>query len=157
ARAHRPDIRADLLDDPDELVPHAAAGLRRLHRLVRPQVAAADRGAADPHERVGRFDEVGVRDVLDSNVAGPVHDRCAHPPLPPPTGTVAVSAYRSSHDIADAYATGLHDAAVHAERKRLREAVAPVAAEDAERVEIDGSGFRVPRRGDTAADVTRHR
>src|SRR5262249_31964189 len=77
--------------------------------------------------------------------------------LPPGTGTVAVSAYCSSPDIADAYATGLHAAAVHAERKGLREAVASVAAEDAERVEIDGSGFRVPRRGDTATDVTRHR
>ena len=75
-RAH---VGADCLDDADELVPHPPAGLARLHRLVRPEIAAADRGAGDADERVGRLDEVGVGDVLDPDVAGAVHDGCAHP------------------------------------------------------------------------------
>ena len=72
------DLGADVLDDADELVAHAAAGLARLHRLVGPEVAAADAGAGDAHEGVGRFDDPGVGDVLDADVAGAVHDGCSH-------------------------------------------------------------------------------
>ena len=43
AGLHRADVGADVLDDADELVPHAAAGLAGLHRLVGPEIAAADR------------------------------------------------------------------------------------------------------------------
>jgi hypothetical protein len=78
-RAH---ARADGFDEADELVPHAAPGLGVLHRLVGPEVAAADAGARDGDERVGRLDQVGVGDVLDPNVAGAVHDSCAHAGLP---------------------------------------------------------------------------
>ena len=70
----RPDVAADGLDDADELVPHAAPGLLRRHRLVRPEVAAADRGAGDAHERVAGLVQPGVGDVLDADVAGAVHD-----------------------------------------------------------------------------------
>ena len=77
------DVGADGLDDADELVPHPAAGVVVRHRLVRPQVAAADRGAGDPHERVGRLDQPRVRDVLDANVAGSVHHCRAHGQMPP--------------------------------------------------------------------------
>ena len=61
----RADVGADGLDDADELVAHAAAGLARAPSVVRPEVAAADRGAGDADERVGRLDQVGVGDVLD--------------------------------------------------------------------------------------------
>ena len=75
----RADVGADGLDDADELVPHAASGLAGLHLLVRPEVAAADRGAGDGDEGVGRLDEAGVGDGLDTDVAGAVHDSCSHP------------------------------------------------------------------------------
>jgi hypothetical protein len=94
------DVGAYVLDDADELVPHPSARFGRLHRLVRPQVAATDRRAADPHERVGRLDQMGIRDVLDPNVAGAVHDSCAHRLLPPRRekigrgSTVAIGASR---------------------------------------------------------------
>src|SRR5205814_6970964 len=48
-------VGADGLDDADELVAHAAAGLVVRHRLVRPEVAAADGGAGDGDEGVGRL------------------------------------------------------------------------------------------------------
>jgi hypothetical protein len=78
----RADVGADGLDDADELVSHAAAAVVVLHRLVRPEVAAADRGAGDDDEGVGRLDECGVGDALDPNVARAVHDGCAHVPVP---------------------------------------------------------------------------
>ena len=77
------DVGADGLDDADELVPHPAARVVVRHRLVRPEIAAADRGAGDAHERVGRLDQPRVRDVLDADVAGSVHDCCAHTQMPP--------------------------------------------------------------------------
>ena len=72
------DVGADGVDDADELVAHPAAGLVVLHRVVRPEVAAADAGAGDTDECVGRLDQVGVGDVLDPNIACAVHDSCAH-------------------------------------------------------------------------------
>ena len=65
---------ADRLDDADELVPHALPRLAGLHLLVRPQVAPAYAGARDPEECVGGFDQVGVRDSLDANVARTMHN-----------------------------------------------------------------------------------
>ena len=47
ARLDGADLGADVLDDADELVAHARARVARLHRLVRPEVAAADAGAGD--------------------------------------------------------------------------------------------------------------
>ena len=61
ALLHRPHVGADVLDDADELVAHAAAGRAGLHLLVRPQIAAADAGAGDANEGVGRLDECADR------------------------------------------------------------------------------------------------
>jgi len=72
------DLSTDGLDDTDELVAHAAAAVALLHCLVGPEVAAADGGAGDMNERVGWLDQVGVGDVLDPDVAGALHDSCAH-------------------------------------------------------------------------------
>jgi hypothetical protein len=72
------DVGADGLDDADELVSHTTAGLAVFHRLVRPEIAAADGGTGDDDEGVGRFDQAGVGDVLDTDVAGAEHDSCAH-------------------------------------------------------------------------------
>jgi hypothetical protein len=69
---------ADGFDYSDEFMPHATAGVVVLHLVVRPQVAAADRGFGDAHERVCRFDEVSVGNVFDPHVAGAVHDGCTH-------------------------------------------------------------------------------
>jgi hypothetical protein len=72
------DVGADGLDDADELVTHPLTDLAVPHLVVRPQVAAADAGAGDADERVARFDDPGVRHVLDANVACAVHDSCSH-------------------------------------------------------------------------------
>src|SRR5262249_32066425 len=41
----------------------------------------ADAGAGDGDERISRFNDAGVRDVLDTNVAGAKHDSCTHDDL----------------------------------------------------------------------------
>jgi len=71
-------VGADRLDDTDELVPHSPAGIVVRHRLVRPEIATADRGARDLNERIGRVDQPGVRNILDANIAGSVHEGGAH-------------------------------------------------------------------------------
>ena len=73
---------ADGFDDADELVPDPLAAPARLHRPVRPEIAAADAGAGDADEGIGRLDEAGVGNVLDPDVAGAVDDGCAHGGLP---------------------------------------------------------------------------
>ncbi len=83
------DLRSDVLDDADGLVAHRLPGFRVLHRRVRPQVAAADTGARNAHDRIGRFDDGRVRDVLDADIAGGVHDGCSHA-LQPSTGPRAL-------------------------------------------------------------------
>src|SRR5262249_11727300 len=70
-------VSTDLLDDANQLVPHPPPSLARLHRLVRPQLAAADRGSRDTHKRTMRLDQTRVRHVLDSNIARRVHHSCA--------------------------------------------------------------------------------
>jgi hypothetical protein len=59
-------------------VAHPAAGLGGLKLIVRPQIAAADAGAGDADDRVGRIHNRGIGNVLDPNIAGTVHDSCAH-------------------------------------------------------------------------------
>ena len=78
AGLHGSNLVADSLDGSNELVPHRTTGLGRLHRLVRPEVAAADRGARHGDKGVSRLDKVRVGDVLDANVAGAVHEGCTH-------------------------------------------------------------------------------
>ena len=72
------DVGADRLDDPDELVAHSPAGLIVRHGLVRPQVAATDGGAPDANKRVRGVNQPGIRDILDPDITGFVHDGCAH-------------------------------------------------------------------------------
>jgi hypothetical protein len=67
---------ADVLDDADCLVSHVAAGLGAFQRHVRPEIAAADGGAADANDGVGRLDQASVGNVLDTNVAGAEHNCC---------------------------------------------------------------------------------
>ena len=73
------DVGADGLDDADELVSHAAAGRRSCsidlygQRSLPQMPARVTRTSAS----VGSI-EAGVGDVLDANVAGAVHDGCAH-------------------------------------------------------------------------------
>ena len=74
----RLDVVAGLLDHADELVSHAAARRGRLHLLVRPKVAPADRGTRHGHDRVGRIDEPRVGHVLDAHISGCIHHGCAH-------------------------------------------------------------------------------
>ncbi len=62
-----PDFRADRFDDADELVPHPAPVVVRLHRLVRPEIAATDRGASDHDESVRGLDQPRIRDVLHAD------------------------------------------------------------------------------------------
>ena len=44
---HGANVGADGFDDADRLVSHAATGIAVFHGLVRPEIAAADAGAAD--------------------------------------------------------------------------------------------------------------
>jgi hypothetical protein len=78
ARLDGTDVRADVLDDADRLMAHRASGLGALQLGVRPQIAAADAGAGDPHDRVGRIDDGNVGHVLDANVAGGIHEGGSH-------------------------------------------------------------------------------
>ena len=48
------------------------------------RVGAADRGAADEDEGVGRLAEPGVGNMLDADVPGAVKDGCAHAPMEAP-------------------------------------------------------------------------
>src|SRR5262249_7914938 len=66
-------------DDPDRFVTHHATRAAGRHLRVRPEVAAADAGMGDAHDRIGRLDEGGVGDVLDADVAGAVHHGGSHP------------------------------------------------------------------------------
>jgi hypothetical protein len=71
-------IGADCLDDPDELVPHPPTGVGVRHRLVWPQIAAADCGSRDTNESVCGVDQESVRNLLDPDITGFIHDGCAH-------------------------------------------------------------------------------
>src|SRR5947207_3889130 len=75
---HGANVGPDGFDDADGLVSHAAAGIAVFHCLVRPEIAAAYAGAADGYDGIGRFDNAGVGDRLDSNVAGSVYYSCTH-------------------------------------------------------------------------------
>ena len=59
-------------------VAHPAAAVAVFHRLVGPEIAAADGVAGDGDERVGRLDQPGIGDVLDTDVPGAEHDSQLH-------------------------------------------------------------------------------
>ena len=84
------DRPANGLDDADRLVAHALAGFGALHGAVGPQVAAADARAGHADDRIGGLDNGCVRNVLDPDIAGRVHDGCAHE-LPPLSIRIAAS------------------------------------------------------------------
>src|SRR3954452_12299260 len=71
-------LRAGVLHDTDELVPHSSRAICWGHRAVRPQVAPADAGGGDADESVGGLLDDGIRDILDTDVAGAVHHSCSH-------------------------------------------------------------------------------
>ena len=71
------DLRADLLDDADVLVPHHLV-IDRLGAPVGPQVAAADAGRRQPDDRVGGLDDPRVLPVLHPHVTGSVHHNLSH-------------------------------------------------------------------------------
>jgi hypothetical protein len=77
-RLDRAYLGPDGVHDADRLVSHGPAAGDGLHQVVGPEIAAADAGAGDPEEGVGGLDDAGVGDGLDPDVAGLVHDGCAH-------------------------------------------------------------------------------
>jgi hypothetical protein len=58
-------------DDADRLVSHDTTAIGVFHRLVWPEIAAADAGAGDSDDRVGWLDKAGVGDVFDTNAPAP--------------------------------------------------------------------------------------
>ena len=74
------DVGADRLHYADGLVSHPPPGVVLPGGPVRPQIAAADRGAANDDEGVGLLDEAGVGNILDADVPRAVKDGCAHAP-----------------------------------------------------------------------------
>src|SRR5438270_11017613 len=79
---HRAHVVANVLNDANELVSHPTAGLGRLHRLVRPQIAAADGGASHTNQCVCRLNQTRIRNSLDTHIASAVHESCAHSSAP---------------------------------------------------------------------------
>jgi hypothetical protein len=75
------DGAADIFHDADRLMSHALTILVR-SAVIGPEIAAADAGADDADHRVGRILDGRIRDVLDANVVGLVHDGRAHVSLP---------------------------------------------------------------------------
>jgi hypothetical protein len=71
ADAQGANLRTDRLDDADRLVSHPPPGVVGPGAVVRPQIAAADRGPADADEGVGRLDEAGIGDVSTRTSAAP--------------------------------------------------------------------------------------
>jgi hypothetical protein len=57
---------------------HPPARIGRLHRLVLPEIAAADGRTTDPHEHVDLVDEVGVGHFFNADITRAEHDRRAH-------------------------------------------------------------------------------
>jgi len=73
------DGRAHLLDDPHRLVPEDVAHAHEgAEHLVEVQVGAADRGARDPDDGVGRGLDPRVRHFPDLHVALPLPGQCLH-------------------------------------------------------------------------------
>ena len=68
---------ADLLDNPDVLVPHHLV-VGRLDPPVRPQVRPADTGCGQPDDRVSGLDDLRVFAFLHSDIAGAIHDYATH-------------------------------------------------------------------------------
>jgi hypothetical protein len=72
---------ADRLHDTDGFVPHALARISALHQAIGPQIAAADACARYPHDCIRGLDDRCVRNILDPDIPGFIHHRCAHESL----------------------------------------------------------------------------
>jgi hypothetical protein len=73
ASLHGADTGTDRFDDADSFVTHATASLAVFHRLIWPEIAAADARIGDGHERIGRLDQASVGDGLDTDIACAIH------------------------------------------------------------------------------------
>src|SRR6266542_5170546 len=74
----RSDRGAEILHEADELVPHPVADRTGRHRVVRPQIAAADARTRDANQSVCWLDEPGVGHGLDTHIVRAVHHSCSH-------------------------------------------------------------------------------
>ena len=72
------DLVADLDNGAHVLVAHGAGLLQGGDAPVGPQVRAAHAGGLELDDGVSGFDDVGDLAVLDTDVAGGVHDDAAH-------------------------------------------------------------------------------
>jgi hypothetical protein len=72
------DILAHRFDNPDKFVSHATSDLTGWHPFIRPEITAADGSAGDDHEGVGWLFDLGVRDILDTDIPSPIHNSCTH-------------------------------------------------------------------------------
>src|SRR5260221_13287988 len=69
ALLHRPHAGADVLHDPDELMPHAAPGRCRFNGLRRPKITPADAGTGHSENRIGVLDDARIGNGLDADIA----------------------------------------------------------------------------------------
>ena len=77
-RLHDPDPAADLLDHPDELVPHLPRRGNRGDTPEGPQVGPAHAGRDHSHDRVVTGRQLRIRQRFQPHVPSPVHHRCTH-------------------------------------------------------------------------------
>ena len=89
ALLHRSHIGADRLDDADELVAHPVSGLARRHRVVRPEIAAANTRTGDPNQGISRLDDPGVGNGFDAHIVHAIHHSRSHV-IPSILGWIAV-------------------------------------------------------------------
>ena len=75
---HRPHIGADRFSNSDELVAHAVAGLARRHRVVRPQITAANTRTCYPDQGISRLDDPGVGNSFHAHVVRAIHHSRSH-------------------------------------------------------------------------------
>ena len=66
-----------MFDDAEIFVTEHDAGLNRSAAFVHVEIAAADGGGGDPDDRVRRFDENRIFNVIDFNVVRFLKNDCA--------------------------------------------------------------------------------
>src|SRR3954471_3729297 len=72
------DVRADVLDVAEKLVPGTGACVPVRDAAVGPEIRPADACVHDTDDGVGRCLDTRIGDVLDANITGAVKDGCAH-------------------------------------------------------------------------------
>jgi hypothetical protein len=73
ALLNRSHIGADGLDDSDELVAHAVPGLACRHRVVRPEITAANARSCYTNQGICRLGDFGAGNGLDAHIVHAVH------------------------------------------------------------------------------------